>query len=122
MADITITEFKARFPEFTAVADDDVGQYIQTAYTLSDVSREATYYTAAHLGSLDLAERSATTIAPVDDRGGTIIEESFGPKKLKFLQQAMNSREVFYTGTAYGRLALALENRAPAGIMSVRNA
>lgn len=122
MADITVADFRARFPEFSAVADDDVGQYIETAYILSDVSREATYYTAAHLGSLDDAERSATAIAPVDDRGGTIIEESFGPKKLKFLQQAMDSREVFYTGTVYGRLALALENRAPAAIMSVRNA
>ena len=112
MADITVADFRTRFPEFSAQSDDDVGQYIATAYQLSDVSKEATYYTAAHLGSLDVAERSATVIAAVDDRGGTIIEESFGPKKLKFLQQAMDSREVFYTGTAYGRLALALENRA----------
>ena len=122
MADITVADFRTRFPEFSAQSDDDVGQYLATAYQLSDVSREATLYTAAHLGSLDDAERSATVIAAVDDRGGTIIEESFGPKKLKFLQQAMDSREVFYTGTAYGRLALALENRAPAAIMSVRNA
>ena len=65
MADITVADFRARFPEFSAVADDDVGQYIETAYILSDVSREATYYTAAHLGSLDDAERSATAIAPL---------------------------------------------------------
>ena len=122
MPDITVAEFRARFPEFAAESDADVGQYIDTAYILSDVSREATLHLAAHLGSLYDAERPATAIAPADDRGGTIIEESFGPKKLKFLQQAMDSREVFYTGTTYGRLALALENRAPAAIMSVRNA
>ena len=117
MADITVAEFRARFPEFAAESDDDVAQLIDTAYILSDVSREATLNLAAHLGTLYVGEQALV----IDDRGGTIIEESFGPKKLKFLQQAMDSREVFYTGTAYGRLALALENRAPAGIMSVRN-
>ena len=80
MADITVTEFRARFPEFAAESDDDVAQFIATAYILSDVSREATLNLAAHLGTLYVGEQALV----IDDRGGTIIEESFGPKKLKF--------------------------------------
>ena len=121
MADITVADFRAKFGEFNAVSDADVTEYIATAYLLSDVSREATFYTAAHLGSLDAAERSATAIAMADSRGGAIIEETFGPKKLKFLQQAMDSREVWFTSSTYGRLALQLEKRSPSGILSVRS-
>ena len=123
MADITIAEFRTKFPEFTEslVRDRDVGRWLETAYQLSDVAREATFFTAAHLIALDLAERTAGAIAPADERGGVILEESFGPKKLKFMQQAMDGREVWYTRTAYGRLALMLEQRAPAGVISVRN-
>ena len=117
MADITIAEFRARFPEFAAQTDDDVAQFVETAYQLSDVSREATYQTAAHLATLYIGEQAAV----IDDRGGIIVEETWGPKKLKFLEQAMTKREVFFVRTTYGRLALMLENRSPAGIMSVRN-
>ena len=81
MADITVAEFRTRFPEFVAESDDDVGQFIQTAYILSDVSREATLNLAAHLGTLFVEEPTRT----IDDRGGTIIEESFGPREAEIL-------------------------------------
>ena len=80
MADITVADFRTRFPEFSAQSDDDVGQYLATAYQLSDVSREATLYTAAHLGSLDDAERSATVIAAVDDRAGPSSRNHSAPR------------------------------------------
>ena len=69
MADITVAEFHARFPEFAAESDDDVGQFIATAYILSDVSHEATLNLAAHLATLYIGENAAV----IDDRGGTII-------------------------------------------------
>ena len=123
MADITVSEFRDKFPEFTTdvVTDRDATQWLETAYQLSDVTREATMFTAAHLVALDRGERVAGAVAPVDELGGVIVEEAFGPKKLKFMQQAMDGREVWYTRTAYGRLALMLEKRSPAGVISVRN-
>ena len=120
MADITVDEFRERFGEFSGVADEDVAEWIQFAYELSDVTRRATMYTAAHLIALDQSERPGGAMGRADDRGGTIVAESFGPKKLQYAQMAMTAREVFYTRTPYGRMALSLENRSPSGVIGVR--
>ena len=68
MADITVAEFRTYFPEFTTdvVTDRDATQWLETAYQLSDVTREATMFTTAHLVALDRGERVAGAVAPVD--------------------------------------------------------
>ena len=110
----TLTAFRARFAEFAATPDAEVELWLETAVEIHGLSTRATLYLTAHLLTLDAAERQAGAVAPLDDRGGIIVEEQFGPQRIKFMQQAAEEKDVFFARTSYGRLFLTLERRATA--------
>ena len=116
MADITVTEFRARFVgTFSDLSDALIGELIAEAYGLSDTSRVATMYCIAHLAALE----SEVTGAP-DGGSGVVASETIGPRKVEYKTQAMASRDVFFEQTSYGRSMLARESRSPAARFSVR--
>lgn len=117
MADITVTDFRDRFPEFAAPKSSDaqVVFAIEEAYALTDVVRLATLYAVAHLLSL------AQDIAASRQRPGEVEEVKVGPITTKHKAQAMTERQVFFSRTEYGRRVLALESRNVTAVVSVRN-
>lgn len=114
MADITLADFRARFSEFSGLADARASELITEAYTLSDVTRDATMYCIAHLAALE-----AELTGALDGGSGVVKSEWLGPQRVTYETQAANEREVFFATTAYGRRVLALEGRTPKGTISV---
>ena len=116
MADITLAEFRQRFPEFAATDDAVISSLIPQAYEISDVSAEASAYCLAHLVSLE-AERPADG-AP-DGGAGVVRSETIGPRRIDYMTQAARNREAFFEPTIYGRRVLTLESRSPMAAIGV---
>lgn len=110
-------DFQAAFPEFAGVDSAVISFWIATATEISAIRETATMFLTAHLVVMDQTERDGG-IAPLDDRGGLIAEETMGPRKLAYMVQAETAPETFYARSYYGRMFMALERRATA--MSIR--
>ena len=111
MPDLTATEIKAMFPELAKKSDSEVNMAIGEAYELSDVSRRATAFLAAHLCAV-------TTEGNALDGGlGEVSGEQLGPQRISYKTQAETGKEAFFTSTKYGRRFLALEKRAPRKVL-----
>ena len=114
MDDLTVAEFREKFPEFSTTDNDTVSQLITEAYVITDVSRTATLYCIAHLAAL-----MAETTAKLDGGSGVVKSETIGPRKIEYMTQATTEREAFFAITAYGRRVLRIESRTPRAVMSV---
>ena len=114
MDDLTVADFRAKFPEFVGTADAAVSTLITEAYGITDVARSATLYCIAHLAALE-----AESTAKLDGGSGVVKSETIGPRKVEYMTQAKTEREVFFATTAYGRRVLRIESRTPKSVMSV---
>ena len=114
MDDLTVAEFKEKFPEFGSTTDETVSTLITEAYEITDVARNATLYCIAHLAALE-----AETTAKLDGGSGVVKSETIGPRKIEYMTQAENEREAFFATSAYGRRVLRIESRTPSAVMSV---
>ena len=113
MADLTATELKQAIPPFADREDAEVNRAIELAYQLSDVSRDATLYCAAHLLAISGEDGDA------DGGSGEVEQEGLGPQAVRYKTQARRNPDVFFTRTAYGRLFLTMESRSPKAVISV---
>ena len=108
----SLTDFRAKFPEFSDVADGRMEELLEESFELHNRSTKATLYLAAHLAALDEAERLAGAIAPVDGGGGVFASENPGPVSFSYQTQIVREgRDVYFSRTPYGRRFLALERR-----------
>ena len=117
MADLTVADLRARFPEFGPDVDDAaISALIPQAYDLSDVAEEVTLYCLAHL----LAIRGEGT-GGSDGGSGVVIRKQVGPLEVEYSPQvrAGKARDVFFATTTYGRRVLALESRNARAAFSV---
>ena len=111
----SIAVVRARFPEFADTADAEIAVLTQTALSISAISQDALLYLVGHLIAI-----SAEETGEADGGSGEVVSERIGAKAVSYAAQAKSGDEAFYTRTAYGRLFLALERRAPARALSVR--
>ena len=116
MADLTVADVRARFSEFGAAAFPAalVSDLIAEAYSITDVSREATLYCVAHLLSLEEQNH-----ARPDGGSGEVVTETTGPFTANFRSQADSGRDVFFSTTPYGRRVMTLERRSPKAVMGI---
>jgi len=104
--DITVSEFRDDFPEFSSSSDALVGRAIRLAYQLTDISREATLHCAAHIVAMASQQTGAA-----DGGSAEVVSEQIGSMMVTYRTMAMEGYETFFTQTAYGRLMIALEKR-----------
>lgn len=112
--DITAAEVKAFFAEFGDTDDGVVERAINTAYQITDVSRDCTMYCVGHLLTV-ATQQTGTT----DGGAGVITSERVGPKMVMFKTQAQQSPDVFFEQTPYGRMVLTLETRSATANFSI---
>lgn len=109
--------FRARFPEFDAVADDRVILFIDDALEIHAQCEKATLYLAAHL----LASAPQEGVIASDDGGsGEVSSMSNGGESISYKTQANTGAETFFTTTSYGRTFLTMERRCAGRRFSVR--
>ena len=111
MTDPTLSDFRARFPEFAAETfpDATVTGAIETATQITVVSEDATLYCAAHLLSL----RSQETAKP-DGGAGEVKWEMQGRRQVQYVTQSKDGDgRAFFSTTAYGRMVLTLHKASP---------
>ena len=85
MADVTLAEFRARFPVFAAgTSNAAIETAIEEAHQLSDTSHDASLFCVAHLITL-LAEETAD----LDGGSGVVSKETIGPRIVEYVTQAM---------------------------------
>ena len=111
MADVSVADFRARYPQFAAgtYPDDTVALAVADARELTDVSTAAVLACTAHL--LTLASQETLKAS---GGSGVVKSETIGPKMVAYVTQAENAREAFFGQTAYGERVLAIERRSPA--------
>lgn len=130
MADITLAEFRQRFPEFTytaaagdepasGVSDSVISPLIAQAYEISDTSAEASVYCLAHLVSLEVERLTDASNGAPDGGAGVVKAETIGPRRIDYMTQASKGREAFFEPTFYGRRVLTLESRTPEAVIGV---
>ena len=111
--DITVAEVRGAFPEFAAFTDEQIAFDLATAYMLMAYPRRATLYCTGHL----LALREEQT-GKADGGSGELRAETEGPQRAQYMVQAETAADVFFSRSAYGRLARTLENRSHSGSWS----
>ena len=115
MPDVTLAEFRARFPVFAAgTSNAAIETAIEEAHQLADTSHDASLFCVAHLITL-LAEETAD----LDGGSGVVSKETIGPRIVEYVTQAMTDRQAFFAVSAYGRRMLAIEGRTPKAAMGV---
>lgn len=112
-SDITVAEVRAAFPEFAAFSDAQIAFDVATAYELMAAPRRATLYCVGHL--LTLREEQT---GKADGGSGELKMESEGPQRAEYMTQAATNADVFFSRSAYGRLARTLEDRSHAASWS----
>lgn len=112
MPDPTRTDFRLRFPEFAATADEVVDLALKTGLALcGDAGFEPSLYAAAHV----LAVSSQNT-GEADSGSGIVGMETLGPRTIQYQNMAKEGDEIgrFFEQSAYGRMVLMLEKRSAA--------
>ena len=109
MPDVTLAEFRARFPVFAAgTSNAAIETAIEEAHQLSDTSHDASLFCVAHLITL-LAEETAD----LDGGSGVVSKETIGPMwMVEYVTQAMTDRQAFF---AVGKAAIVGLRAAHAG-------
>ena len=118
--DPTVAELRARFPGFAVGDFPDVlvEAAIATAMSISAISKEATLHCIAHLLTLDAEQTNA-----LDGGSGEVANENVpGVKSVVYVTMAKNSRDVFFTRSAYGRAFLIIEKASPSNALAMFSA
>ena len=113
----TASEFRTRFPEFTASdhSDDKVAALIATASRMSYTSLEALYYLIAHLVAI-----SAEDAGKPDGGSGEVQSESQGEQSVSYSTMSSDQGDVFFTRTSYGRMFLQLRKNSPGFALGIK--
>ena len=112
MAEVTVADFKTRFPEFTQ-DDGHIQLALDEALMIHAINPLATMYCTAHI-----LKRNADSAAGSDGRG-EVASEGAGPFRIEYITQAesmgrgQGSRDAYFTSTTYGQSFLTLEKRTP---------
>lgn len=111
------TDFRARFPEFSAIDDAQVDVYIGDALCIFRLCERAVVHLAAHLCALAQDQSSVTGI---DGGLGEVESERIGKKAVTYKTQAKDNKDVYYTSTKYGRAFIQFRNKCPSRAFTVR--
>ena len=116
MAEVTVADFKTRFPEFTQ-DDGHIQLALDEALMIHAINPLATMYCTAHLLTRS-AEASKPGANGLEGRG-EVASEGAGPFRIEYITQAesmgrgQGSRDAYFTSTTYGQSFLTLEKRTP---------
>ena len=104
---LSVADVRAAFPEITESAhtDAEITAAIGTARSMAAATKEIWLHCTAHLLTLPREGR-------VDGGAGEITSARLGPQQTAYREMAEENRDVFFTGTPYGRILLTLEKRS----------
>jgi len=112
--------FRTRFPEYAALSDAVVTQYIDDAMLIYKHCVVGIQYLAAHLVTLDQESGVGDTGGEVDGGAGETTSESVGSVSASFKSQSEKEGDAFFTNTPYGRMFLALRKTSPGRAFTMR--
>ena len=120
---VTVSDFRAQFPEFASTADAIIGRALVEAKLLHNVRKLATLYAAAHVLSFRLASISGGGSGGGTVTTGQVSRKKVGPLEIEYTTHsgttAFNNSSkspediAYFSSTIYGQHFLSLEKRAP---------
>ena len=111
---LEIADVRAEFPEFASTADSAVARAIRLASQVTNVSRDARLYCAAHF-----LTKFAEETGKQHGGSGLVEREVLDDREVWYVTTAKKEADVFFSTSAYGDTYLTLARHAPRRVVSI---